>query len=1217
MTPKSSDPIKEIRDQVKKFEPSELLYYTTLLGSLPGNEIKCVRLETLFKIIISTRQKKFKNSTFHKEDVKTLLNSLESFTTWDFFEDYIPTELLDYPAIWILGKRYNVFSGPQDRAHEFWKELISDYFPIRSEFHVKGYDPVEVIKEILSLETTLVSLIRQHKKKLYKVGGLSIPSPKLFESWKHVINEWYNNSPNKTFYEQHSVRLGRKINYKCLVEREPLETICRHFAINFDHCLVPIFQHNLFDFLDILFLSDFKYLKNQNTSLSYDTSSRLRRRLLKLFPDERNILPRFSVKNSPEVDFAVIFDSNKIFLFKILHLDFVDDQEKHLEKFTKVLKTIDEILSKSERNFSVCGIHAVLRANIKYEIIPVILIKSESRTISSKKTQGKPLFWIDFLSFLSLSDDIQNGMEFLKFLRRYNEFRETTQVITFHPLDLYAQYVANGDCFLRSGTMPHMMCVAPGNWASYYIEKLKKKPDFQPRFDDNEPDDVWDVNMVSDNIVQVHNYLTGQTAGVFRIVDRMIWMLTSSANSNYNSDEIQSFDFLTQLIPHRLVKNDAFEKFLQKTGVKPDQQIQFMLQPGSFITRQKFNKLLRVSSELSAKRPIIVKARHTQTKKHVFDIVYSMDLLSNLFESDYLSAEKAIVRSVLNGISREFLELSSYELEEFLKQIFSDAEAAFSIVAMRHELPLSASMLGNYTTTLKSDTAEVQRIIAEFLSNESVQPGTYYGEDAKNIIDKIANFLQIKLVQKLKMYNIENILSYSVHVEGILLESRAILTNEARKNSGQIKEFDPREKYHLKNMEISKLSTVIRFAIEKTIQIDPRGNSFLSKEKWLEIQALSEEIVTVVMERNMIHFKTGKFTIQINDDYSFQILASGIDAFVKHSQNLDDERISKTAAPINWDLQPNGMNNFFSDVNFPFSDEFHISFQDFLKILECCMHMPIEAQKRTIAIDRDELILYIKSKCPQIKTDAIINGLELASLTNDHLVGVTIYPTDLINRKFRSIVKPIPVFKKNNQAIYVINSWKIKVSRQRWISDMDVGHLPFAINDGRRENIKSKKLKEKLQELRQKAAKKHEENVNTIIKRKTLYCDSKIKRNEKCFSKISEPTPGEVDNLSVYPNSKKVILIEAKHLYGNLSSQEIRKEIKKYTKVDGFIEKLLNKKQYVSKHLRSILEYYEINSFDEDWKVECYFVTATIAFPIPLPEGIKSMRIDELTNMSW
>ena len=35
-----SDPIKDIRDQVKQFDPYDLLSYVTLLGALPGNEIK-------------------------------------------------------------------------------------------------------------------------------------------------------------------------------------------------------------------------------------------------------------------------------------------------------------------------------------------------------------------------------------------------------------------------------------------------------------------------------------------------------------------------------------------------------------------------------------------------------------------------------------------------------------------------------------------------------------------------------------------------------------------------------------------------------------------------------------------------------------------------------------------------------------------------------------------------------------------------------------------------------------------------------------------------------------------------------------------------------------------------------------------------------------------------------------------------------------------------
>ena len=287
-TPEHSDPFKEIRDQVKTFEPSDLLYYVTLLGTLPGNEIKCTMLETLFKVIISTRKKKFKNSKLNKEDIERLLENLKTNYDWKLFEDFTPTQLFDYPAIWILGKRYNVFSGPEDRSYEFWKELISDYFPIRDAFQTKGYDPVEIIEDILTLETALVSLIRKHATELCEIDKLTFPSSELFKSWKHTINEWYQNSPNKTFYERHSVKLGRKINSQHLVEQTPYETLYKIFAISFEQCIVPNFQHNLFDFLNTIFLSDFKDLKKQNPSLSYDTSQRLYTSLVKILRSENN-----------------------------------------------------------------------------------------------------------------------------------------------------------------------------------------------------------------------------------------------------------------------------------------------------------------------------------------------------------------------------------------------------------------------------------------------------------------------------------------------------------------------------------------------------------------------------------------------------------------------------------------------------------------------------------------------------------------------------------------------------------------------------------------------------------------------------------------------------------------------------------------------------------------------------------------------------------------
>ena len=313
---------------------------------------------------------------------------------------------------------------------------------------------------------------------------------------------------------------------------------------------------------------------------------------MKLFPNSNNILPQFCVGDSQGVDFAVIFDSDKLFLFKILHFDFVQDFEKHLAKSIDVFKRISKNISGGEIYCNIGGSVKTL-SNIKYEVIPVVLIKSASSMACPimENVHGKPFLLAGFLDFLSLSDDIEDGMKFLKFLRRYDDVQDRTQINSFGLLDEYAWYVKNGDCFLTSG-MPSYMTLLPGFWDEYHVKKLKGRPDFQPRLSDHEPDDVWDVKVVSDGIFQVRNHLARQTAGVFRIGCRAIWILASSVDSEYNSDEIRSFNLFTQLIPHRLVKNDAFEVFLQKIGAKIDQQIHLMLHPSSFIKRQKIRSPL-------------------------------------------------------------------------------------------------------------------------------------------------------------------------------------------------------------------------------------------------------------------------------------------------------------------------------------------------------------------------------------------------------------------------------------------------------------------------------------------------------------------------------------------------------------------------------------------------------------------------------------------------
>ena len=1201
-----TDPVRIIRDQVKQFDPHDLLSYITLLGTLPGNEDKYVQLDTIFRIIISTRQKKFKNSEFDPDDIIKLLDDMDSNFYCEPPIVSIPTSIFDYPQVWILGKRYHIFPGPRSLAYDYWQELVTDYFPIRKAFDVKGYDPINIIEDVLSLQSRLVSVIRKHRDSISEIRGTHIPSPELFESWKRAINEWYQHSPHKSFYDQHSVTLGRKINSNDLFDHDPIHTICQFFSISFAPKTAPIFQYDLLSFLSLVFLNDLKSLRKQNPLLLYDTFGALSRNLSKLFPSG-DILPHFSVNDSKEVDFAVICDSDKIFLFKIIHADLIDDLQEHLAKSTGELKSIASSILIGRTNFKVSQRPVTLSSSVRYEPIPIILAKSiYFNAWSSYDIPDGVSMVLSLSDFLALSNELKDGMALLKFFRYWDE-NQANMSSLYGQLDAYVlSFYAESSLSLNTDNTGHMHV-----WYKYYLDKLKDTSSFQPRLDADEPVDLWDVNPVSDKIFRAHNPQTNQTAVAFHLTDeRVIWMLSPKAISDYLKDELYTFDLLTQLVSYRFTQSDAFKMFLlKKCGINSDKQIRFMLYPDSFIQRQKLRHYYKFLPLLTSENPVLVKAKRVSgSGKHVFDVIYSANHLSKSFRNDSLYTQQIIIKLILSEISSQSAQLPPDKIEESLQEIFQDIPLKFNIAPMT-SMPLSSLHALTHalsTKTLQYDADKASILVADWVRGR-FNPGTYDGNAAKSIMRDVIDFLETSLIQKLQPYSIADLLSYVVRVDGSLIESKYIQQKIPLDNYVDVEGFDPTTLYHEEDSKISQLSFLVRFAIDFVIKANPQGDSPLTTEKWLEIQAMFYEFSIYVFGLTTIDYRSRNFELSIDDEYYIQWDSDGVldDAYT-HSQTFADEIFitSPTASMSTFNL-----NSLFNDLNPSFFDEFHISFQDFLKVLECCMSLSHDQLNHTITVSQSDLISHVQSIFTMEK-HTVISGLKLASLVCEDLADLKYYFIDAMSMEFYYLIKPIPVFQKDDEKFYVINSLRVNNSKLSWFACLKHGHMPYLSPTCNPVNITSDKLEKTLQKMQKNIAMEHGIRISFIIMKRTPLCASDVKISWP-FA-VPDSIAENIDNFSVYPSLQKVVIIQAKPLYWNLSSQEKKSEIQKYTKDDGFIDKLLKTMEYVKEHLGVILEHYGLSPSTENWRVEGYFVTSSTPFPIPMPPGIQIIHIDDL-----
>lgn len=1193
--------INNLKEFIKKFEPEELLNFVVILSSLPENRLHIVRFETLFKLIASIPEHEFNKSKLTENHSITMLEKLAEFTDWSPVEDYVPISILDYPPLWILGKRFRVFSGVQDRTYEYWKDLIAYYFPLRDVFVDKlGYDPIQLILDLLEFHNKLFSLIERKHVSNKTVNGIYLPHPELIESWKKISLEWYKKTTWQSLLASKSIQLGN-LSFKEVIETEPIESLYKICGINFTKSQLMIFPHCIQGFVSYMLNEDLQKLGDISNEVIYNTQSRIYRELKYMFGTS-SVIPDFTVTGCEEVDFAVNFDANKLFLIDIIHTELIsfDNIQHEIEKSINKIKFIDEKIKNGEKQI----IHKEKQIgkipNIEIEVIPILLLETNSsyysfimRRIPYLKTR---IHWIGtVMDFLSLISDISDGMRFLKFLRREKELLERLDMLTMNTLDHYAHYVINNDSFLQNGKLPSLISFAPGIWDKYIIEKIKKRPDFQPRFQNNEYDDFWKIEVINEKTFSVYNPLFGYVANIVRFDDnRTIWILGLDGKKDQSPDELASIRLLAELIPYRFAQNSAFQTFLQEIGIRKENQIEFTILPSSLIQRRNMNHFNEFVEKISDQNPILTKGIQSPEGRIIFPMIYSIDSLSKLFKSDKLTAEKKIIKKILDEIASYFssdMTKNIILVQKCMDDIFKNARSAFNFQTFHHYLLIGNDDRPQYPKILESDRSEIQRMIAEFLTNESVTPGKYHDQRAKEIINKTYEFLKMKITEQLANYDHTKLIPFILDIQGELIKERMLTRTQAQNDLKEIKEYDAVERYTKANQEISILDVTLRYLTELIIQQAPTGNKILTLENWSYIQALAEAISYATLISDHLHYGLAKYQVNLSNSYLFSIesLTSSIPDYLTNFDRMFVKGEKIVESPKS-DLQ-----DFYNSINSPFEDEFKVSFEDFFNVIIQCLVFLNERHVSTITISEDELVSFIKSKLNRLDKNKIISALYIVTFTGNSLNGIEVFPADTRKRKDRLIVKPLVVFSRDGKKIYTINSWLTDNSIGRWFAEIRNGYLPYNDNFIKKDGY----LIGALIKQREQSNKDHENEIKNLIQPIVQFSDFNIKDNQKCFTGLGEPSPGEIDGLALFTKQREILLIEAKDLKMNYSPRDISNQMKDFIDPDkGYIVKLLKKKTYVTKYLSKILEYYGIKDDASLWVVKTMFVTSNVTFPI-------------------
>ena len=1116
------------------------------------------------------------------DDINIILKKLDDLG-FDIYENDNTINSNNQPSLWILGKKYKMLSGNLIRAYECWKDLVSEYYPLQNKFQkIVGYNPISVILDALSLQTQLFEFVNQKNIKYRKINSIVIPHINKIIEWDAIITKWKNNL-HHDFYTMNKISIGDITWYSSNTEKLIFMEIYDEQFYKFCFCdikdkLILIPPHSIFLVLKHIFSETIKnnFVKFEQF-ISKNTEQRIHNKLL-MFENEIQIIPKFSINNSLIFDFGLVFDSDKLFLIKIVSNDFTDKTlQDQINIFNDELIRIKESINDNTIGFVNSSKISGMLIN-KFELIPVFIIKTYDDTYSlnmdRKKYSKNGLLWygtlVDFLSLMSFT---KNFMDFLIFLRQDSALLLDSTVTSMNSLDRYAYYEMNNKTYFHVGTVNNIIEFEIQQWEKYLITQLKKLPDYQPRLFPNEPDDFWNIHLINNKIIEVYNPQIEHVARIFFAGEYIIWIHSMFKLQDCTANECSVILFLIDLIPYRITQNDSLQKLLNTIDIQ-NKKIHFRL--SSIDTMLRKNIMIE-------KTDFLVRRIKSSGDLIVFDIIYSSNFILNLFKNNRLDAEKEIIRRIINGLVNHFCKTSQSDdlVDKCMDELFASSHIAFNLSLSKNPLQTHPFLDLSYVDPLIAHLYMENQKTAHFLSKRSFKPEKYYGNDAKYILDEISNIKLMEFDQIVSQYDVQDLVPFILDNYGKLIESRYALNLETKTNLKLIMEFDPKPKYDEKSNDVGVASITTRYILERIVAICPSGKKKMTKEKWYELQAIIISLLRDTLDRNMIHYNTGDILFQINTDYSYRVKYIDIERIKKHTRNVEYEIFESDNFLIT-------LNNseILSMIEKPFCDEFGVTFSNFHKILVCCMKYVAIQNNSTMIVSENMLINHIKKTEKNIPNTEISSGLMLSSLTKNELNKDSIFVTDTKNRKNRLLVKPI-ISLKNSK--YVINTYSTHHALFTWVGFILKGYLPF------KHDFKNPILRKSLNNIQHMVSKNLENNIVNIVKKYTSIYFNNIKSDHQCFVNLKN-FPGEIDILALFPKKKIILLIEIKSVNRNVSSLDISKEIKKY-KIN-YEKKLLLKKSFIIKNQNKIISYCNMDQL-KNWKIEALFVTDRHQFDIP------------------
>jgi hypothetical protein len=840
-----------------------------------------------------------------------------------------------------------------------------------------------------------------------------------------------------------------------------------------------------------------------------------------------------------------------------------------------------------------------------------------------------PLWLVNMMDLQGIFTFLPSALSLVKYLRNDKEVQNKLQLSSVDYLDRFAYYFANNESYpIMAFPASAMITFASHEWHYFYHERLFEK--FQDNIyeliEHEFPDRFNYVEKYHDNLYEVIDTEAFDGGRVFKYAEHLIWIMYPPNNIDNTEEEIRvSIGLLAPLYAYYVSKIwEPLLELLRKHDLYLQSRYRVAIYPASYVKRKKHYEYLQgYVFQLCKDKPLIVVTHRISESLNICScVVYDDKYLEALFAPQKNVGERFCISQLIGSLI-DFLAKNMAEDElqhitqRFLDENIPVRSKGYSFEKVRIENP-KLSEYGNYQKLSETDIAKVNQEIAEFLSEQQVMPGEYYGEEAKLLNNQIFQFLQKKLEKELCQYN-QQALFYAYRQIELIEGQHAKTRIKVGKDASKYTEYDFVQG-HLEAMtQMSDVRNSSKYIVETMLKVGVNGEKAMNHESWQYLLAMALVLHDTTIISDYIHFGIVEYGLRITDVYRIEDLR-GEEAFnirefyqaenaqqIEHAKQLfiKDERVT---ANDNTDH----FIGFFQELSSAFEVQFGFSLTNLFAVLRLLGVMDLFSEEHfPLSIVPNVTLIQTLNKNTRESLDETIiqKVLDFVSLNfYTYTPDEELIPAQLLLRKERLNVCPI-IQLETGDYLYG-NQFCFHVT-QSWLNLLISANFPYLLP----KDSPVKEVLLKLHNFLDHEFEKEAANIATLA-----IGEENIEATIDNFKRLSDSFPakpdcGEIDLLAVNKATKILYVLDAKNRNRRMRVYDIELEMREFfTSRKSYLNQLSKKEKFLQDHLDEVLQHFSIEG-SEGWQIRKGFIVNT-NYPSAyrIDQAVDFIFVDDLAD---